>query len=395
MKWIIRIFSSLLAVVLATSCSSDSPKPTPEPDLASRTVLVYMVATNNLGTDGADADDLAEMKAAAATGALGDGRWLVYHAASDASDPRLVEITATGENVLKTYESGSSVTAARMSEVIDDARELAPASSYGMVFWSHASGWIQDGIEESLPDPSAAAAPLSFGSDFGKRMNITTLRSVLEGRGMDYLYFDACYMATVEVAYELRDVASYIVGSASELPRDGMPYDLNMAPLVRGFRDDLVQAATNTFDNYDKKSDPELRTCTMAVIATDALDDLAGATAAIYRLTPLPHPGKNVTNYRGTARQGYSLDFGEYVNALADASRIDPSLTDAFNNALARAVVYRAATDKLWNEWTIYSHSGLSTYVFNSARDYDLKGYDELAWARDVVSHHTTANTEE
>ena len=341
-----------------------------------------MVATNNLGTDGADTDDLAEMQKAADNGDLGSGRLLVYHAPADASAPRLIEITAKGQTVLNTYESGTSATAARMNLVLDDMKALAPAESYGLVLWSHATGWLQDGIVEE------AVQPRSFGSDFGKRMNITTLRSVLEGRGIEYVYVDACYMATVEVAYELRNVTTHIVASASELPRDGMPYDLNVKHLIGGTRDNLVKAATNTFDLYNSKEDPQLRTCTMAVIATDALDDLAAATAGIYRLTPLPHPGKDVTNYRGTARQGYSIDFGEYVNALSTASSLEPSLADSFNAALARTVVYAAATDKLWDMWPIHNHSGLSTYVFNNSTDYSIKGYDTLEWFEDVVSHH-------
>ncbi len=393
MKWNVRFFTGLICGLFAigiAGCGSDSPSPSPKPEKASRTVLVYMVATNNLGSDGADSDDIAEMTEAIAGGALGDGRWLVYHAAADASAPRLIELTANGNNVaetvLKTYEPGSSVTSARMGLVLDDMVDLAPAVSYGLVLWSHATGWLQDGIEDD------GATPLSFGSDFGKKMNVTTLASVLEGRDIDYVYFDACYMASAEVAYELRHAVSHIVASASELPRDGMPYQQNVAPLIGGTREDLIKAATNTFTLYDTKTIPENRTCTMAVIATDALDELAAATAEVYKLTPLPHPGQNVTNYRGTARQGYSIDLGEYVNALATASALDESLSDRFNTAISRAVVYKAATPMLWNEWEIYNHSGLSTFVFDDPDNFDIKGYSSLEWATDVAEFHRQRN---
>lgn len=390
MKWIVRFFTGLICGLLAlgiASCDSDSPDI--KKKKASRTVLVYMVATNNLGADGADSDDLDEMIAAAMAGAIGDGRWLVYHAPANASAPGLIEITADGKTELKSYEPGMSVTTARMSEVLDDMTEMAPAASYGLVLWSHATGWLQDGIEENTTEP------LSFGSDLGEKMNITSLRSVLEGRNIDYLYVDACFMASVEVAYELRHAVKHIVASASELPRDGMPYDLNVAPLISGTRDNLIKAATNTFNLYNSKPDAELRTCTMSVISTDALDDLAAATAEIYKLTPLPHPGRDVTNYRGTARQGYSIDFGEYVNALADESDIDSSLTDNFNAALHRVIVYEAATAKLWDIWPIYNHSGLSTFVFNSNDNYNIKGYDTLEWFSTVAQHHIHPDSEQ
>jgi len=350
-----------------------------------------MVATNNLGSSGYDSADIAEMQQAIQAGALTGGRWLVYRAPSDSSDPTLTEYTAQGSTILKTYDSDDlSVSSARMGDVLSDVKAFAPADSYGLVLWSHATGWVQDGIEDAADNAvqSALARPLSFGSDFGSKMNITTLASVLKGRGFDYVYFDACYMATVEVAYQLRDAVRYVVGSPSELPVCGMRYDLNMAGLIDGSEDALVQTAANTFRHYNSQQLAEDRTCTMAVIRTDALGELASATARIYDVTPLPHPGKNVTNYRGVARQGYSIDLGEYVNALAEVGDIDDALVTRFNNAVGKAVVYKAATDKLWNLYPIYSCSGMATYVFNDAKDFDVYGYSALDWARDVVAPH-------
>lgn len=372
---------------MVTSCHSDEPAPVSD---TSRTVLVYMVATNNLGSNGYDEADIAEMQTAIAAGALGKGRWIVYHAPSDKSAPMLTEYSADGIKLLKSYPEGVvSVSAEQLGAVIDDVKSFAPADNYGLVMWSHATGWTQDGIDE--PDRNAApqmATPLSFGSDFGKKMNVTTLADVLEGRGFEYVYFDACYMATVEVAYQLRHAVRYVVGSPSELPVNGMRYDLNMAALIDGSENALIQAARNTYNHYNSQQLAEDRTCTMAVIRTDALDELASATAAVYDLTPLPHPGENVTNYRARSRQGYAIDFGEYVNALAESENIDNGIQSRFNTAIGKAVVYKAATEKIWDLYPVYSTSGLATYVFNNADDFDVMGYDELAWAQDVVEPH-------
>jgi hypothetical protein len=57
------------------------------------------------------------------------------------------------------------------------------------------------------------------------------LRQVLEqvrertGRPIDVLGFDACLMNMIEVAYELRGLARYIVGSEETEPGDGWPYE--------------------------------------------------------------------------------------------------------------------------------------------------------------------------
>ena len=374
-----------MPAVLA-GCGSDEPDVPKEK--APRTVLTYIIATNNLGSSGFDSADLEEMKTAAATGALDSGcRWLVYHAPADASSPRLLELKPGGFVELATYESGSNATAARMHGVMRDMERLAPADSYGLVLWSHATGWLEDGLDE------AEWSPRSFGSDFGSKMNVTTLARVLAEHNFDYVYFDACYMATVEVAYELRKAVRYIVGSPSELPVEGMPYHENVPLLLDGSAESLVKAATNTFRYYNAKPLLDDRTCTMSVISTGALDDLATATRAIYGATPLPHPGNDVTNYRGTARQGYSIDFGEYVNAIASDAGLGGRLVSDFNSALRRSVLYCAATEYLWGRWPMYAPTGLATYVFNRPEDFDVRGYKALQWASDVVSEHVEHNT--
>lgn len=41
---------------------------------------------------------------------------------------------------------------------------------------------------------------------------------------MEYILFDDCYMSSIEVAYELKDVTKYLIGSTSEMMAYGMPY---------------------------------------------------------------------------------------------------------------------------------------------------------------------------
>lgn len=391
MKKILRnylcvIISALTATI--AGCSGDEPQPEPAPPQhVGRAVLVYMAADNSLGIDhqysdryvpAADSEDLKEMQAAVAAGHTADNRLLVYRAAADGSDA-LYEMTANGLVSLKKYtDAATPVSIARMSEVLDDFETLAPANKHALVLWSHGNGWDNNGYDD--PDDIRR----TWGEHQGKKMNITALRTALEGRDLEYIYFDCCYMATVEVAYELRHTTPRIVASASELPRAGMPYDKTVRYLMRG-ADGLTDAARTTFEHYNAMPDAVDRTCTISVINTAGLDRLAAATAAIYDHTPLPHPGLNVTNYRDNSRRGYSIDFGEYVAALAADASVS---TDDFELALSSSIIYAAATDRLWNDYVIYHHSGLATYVFNSAADFDSRGYPELQWATDVVTHH-------
>ena len=41
----------------------------------------------------------------------------------------------------------------------------------------------------------------------------------------DFIMFDACFMMSVEVAYEVRNYTDYYIGSPTENPGPGAPYD--------------------------------------------------------------------------------------------------------------------------------------------------------------------------
>jgi len=41
---------------------------------------------------------------------------------------------------------------------------------------------------------------------------------------MEYILFDNCYMSSIEVAYELRNVTNYLIASPTEIMAYGMPY---------------------------------------------------------------------------------------------------------------------------------------------------------------------------
>lgn len=375
-----------------SGCSSDGPDPDAgdgmDKEPVRRTVLVYIVSANTLY--GYDTKDLNEMLRGSAAGRLpSDARWLVYHAPYNKA-PRLIEFCDGDTATLRHYEPGGSVTVERMRRVLDDVAELAPAHSYGIVLWSHGSGWIVNGVKEDLPLDPYAPSTLSFGDDrttslSGERMNIASLRAAIKGRDIDYIYFDCCHMGGIEVAYELRDAVRWLVFGPAETPLDGMPYDKNMAYLADGSPDALVNAAMTTFDIYADTFDS-----TMTMVDTDGLDRLAAATAAIYDLTPLPHPAERVTNYYGSARHGNFLDFGEYVNALAESCGVDAS---EFNAALAQTVIYKEAPDYFFSaaynrSFPVYTASGLSTYVFENESGFTSNGYNTLQWARDVVSRH-------
>lgn len=377
---IFKLFFTIIPFLYFSSCSNDDPAPTPE---SPRAVLVYMVANNSLGNAQFDFDDLAEMAKAARQGDFGDARLIVYHHAYNAN-PVLKEITSNGEIILRSYDIlESSVSSARMNRVINDFFNEAPATRHGIILWSHGTGWIENGIVESTQNATSSTSDdsistLSFGDDGGKYMNVTALARTLSDKNFDYIYFDCCYMAGVEVAYELRNCAETIVGSVTELPAAGMPYDKTLKYLLLP-EADLISAANTTFSTYNAMTGMS-RTCTMSVIKTKYLEELADATRNIYAANNITAEDFRPQYFMTSAC--YLFDFGQYVNNLAAQM---PDLADNFNKALDNVIIYKASTPKLWDRLTITHHSGLSTYLPEFAKT-NRYNYDNLQWAKDVAS---------
>ena len=374
-KSAIQLFLLLAVAVVAVSCDGKGDDPNPDTKPTPRTVLVYMLANNSLGDSGFDYKDIKEMEAAVDD--LGRSRWIVYHEHNDGSI-ELKELRKSGWIVLKTYSNDvESTTSQRMSEVIRDTKAMAPAENYGIVLWSHASGWVVDGEEDRKPITSNEIMPLSFGDDRGGRMNIATLRRVLENEDFDYIYTDCCNMATIEVVYELRDVAQYFVGSALELPADGMPYDRNLK-LLAAEDVDIIGAARNTYDYYFERGRSG-DWCAISVVDLEEVEDLAMMTAAIYNTVP-NYDASYVPQRFDIRNPCRFYDFKHFVDYLT----LGTEMGDAWNRQLEKVVLYQASMPKFENLNILY-HCGLATNILTSSNPVTLYGYNETEWYKDVA----------
>lgn len=369
---------------MGASCGD--PGDEPEVKLPTRTIMVYMAAHNSLG-DGStggrwDNADIKEMYRALVDNPQLDEQLnvIIYHAASDGSRT-LKRLTARDSvTVIRDYgaDAPSSLLPSTMESVLADMRAAAPADSYGLVMWSHASGWIFD--------PSREPSSRSWGVEKGGEMSIPKLAEVLEKQNFDFIYFDCCYMGNIETLYELRDVAPVIVASATETPLAGMPYDVNLPLLARLPDADCTGAARSTFEYYNSKSNAIDRSIAIAVYDMSKIGPVADAVRSIMaenRAVP--------SSYR-PQRYGYGatytnlfFDLHGYMHALAGDNT---TLTDAFDSALDDFVTYHAETDMMWNALALTDCHGVSAYILpTEGYDYyaNRYSYTSLAWNRDVV----------
>lgn len=386
------IYLLIVLVAICTTSCREKEEPAIQSD---RTILIYMAANNSLGTgsNGCDAKDIREITAAAKAGAFGDNnRLMLFHAASDGSQI-LYEVLPSGVlDQVVTYSGNEySISSDFMVKVFSDARNHAPAADYGLILWSHAMGWTQNGQFDDGP----TVKPKTWGDDRGHTMNITTLARVLGAMHWSWVYFDCCYMGCVEVAYELSPVIDRMVASASELPIDGMPYDKNLRLLFLP-QPDLVGAARNTYNYYLNMTDEQrwemtqgnpgvLTDATIGVFDLTQMAPLADATRNIYRMSEivgvddfwnLPLDIVNVPKF---------YDMGVYVDGLIKANGLS-ALKDAWTTAYYDVVVYHASTPRLY-DIDMKRFTGMSTFIPSSAAQLTYRNYDSLSWYKDVACY--------
>lgn len=251
---------TLLFIFLNFGCKKD--KSHLEPNKAKRIVLVYMEANNNLKPEAMMSINGMESGVAAI-----DGMLLVFIKSED-NVSYLLKIKADSNpytiksDTIKIYNNSEPSSASLMSTVIKDVQLNYPSDSYGLVLWSHATAWA----------PPSVPRLKSFGYDRGVEMDIFDLKNAIPDN-LDFIIFDACSMASIEVLMELKDKAKYIIASPSETIADSYPYQLITRELFKDLGQ-LDRVAKCYFDYYNSKVGLK-RSATISLIKTSELGQLA------------------------------------------------------------------------------------------------------------------------
>ncbi len=371
----------LLPCLLAlAACGGDDPDPAPPvPPVTqpvSRTVLVYMVADNTLGDAALDVADIKEMTTAIGNGALNGGRLLIYWNCVQTEGgipPRIFEATAEGIIELMRYPDDTSVYSVdpeRVTQVMTDVKTLAPADDYGLIFWSHANGWLG---APATGDPSKYRA---FGDDRGYHITLPSLARALQGERFSFIYFDCCLMGNVETIYELRHLTPVIAAAPTELGVEGMPYDLTLGYFFLP-EPDVTGAARTTYEHYASTRSH----CQLAVYSTAHLDRLAAESRAVVQSAADPFPAdiNRLQRYVKPVEYNWSVDMRQYYTTLLGAPA-------SWSDALAATVVWAASTPQAIGSFYIDPdlYSGLGSFAPRSESDLTYRGYDTLQWYKDV-----------
>lgn len=195
------IVSFLIASLCSCNADDTGGKHVTQPDTANvvstaKTVLIYMAAQNSLGARrNQQADSLEIMQAY--KDIPGDSRILLF--IDDKYAPRIYRIDKTTPRpvMVKRWQNDEdSASPAFFEELLSFIKRFYPSDEYGMVLWSHATGWVPPSLALTRNAKRLHAKPLSFGiddgedfgSDNGSEMEIRDMAVVMKKAGFHARY---------------------------------------------------------------------------------------------------------------------------------------------------------------------------------------------------------------
>jgi hypothetical protein len=224
------------------------------------TWLVYMAGDNNL--QGAGGADLTEMKRVGSTADVN----VIVQFDTEANKTTRYRVE---KNKLKVVQQMPGVNCGDpkvLTSFLKWGIKTFPAKRYLVDVWNHGGGWENlpadynyDGLRSLKPTEAhrrlrlrralfkttvkaihkrpagARAIAIDCGShDYldNQELRKAVAAAMPGGRKFDILACDACLMNMLEVAYEMKDTATVMVGSEETEPGDGWPYTAVLKALV-------------------------------------------------------------------------------------------------------------------------------------------------------------------
>lgn len=337
-----------------------------------KTVLLYMVANNNLSYDAENSISRLQNGYIPAE----EGNLLVYkHCAG--MDPVLLHIKKGEEGTVVAdtayrFPPRVSATKSALTQALNVTQALFPADSYGLILWSHGTGWIPPLASSSSAaqeQRSGSCPERTFGLDGKVELEIRDLAQAIPYK-LSFMLMDACFMGGIETAYEVKDSVDYYIGSPAEILTESFPYHKIMQHIFKS-TPDYAAVCKEYYDYYNAKSGAE-RSATVALMDCSKLAEVAEVAKRVF-----DQYGERIASldlsllqpyFRGSSSK-YFYDLKDLIDAIADAS-----LSAEFAAALERAVPYKAATP-YFIELPIRSFCGVSTYVPGNPADTKLADY--------------------
>lgn len=311
----------------------------------------------------------------------------------------------TGNELLavKTYDKNlNSATVDFLATVLSDvdARPEVDAIT-DIILSSHGSSWtpkigVSSPLSTETPPANRrgrSASEFSFGQDYVKSdetMNIDEMAELFKLYSFDAIIFDACNMCSIEVLYQFRDCAKYIVSSPAEVLSAGMNYTDITKYFTRKITLEAAKSiAEESFKMYDAQTEPFSKSATFTVTDCSKLEDLAVVIKDL--TTRYGSPGNNIAAtpsnmIRYDGWNGVGKDYKQYLYNLIDLVGV-PADKIPLDEKWTLAFPYYFHTEKLFKGWDMTGSSGVAGYVYRETNIDPLFNpfYKTLDWGKLIM----------
>jgi len=312
-----------------------------------------------------------------------------------------------GEHVvdtIKTLPEGSLlVDKDVMKETLSFIKDNYPAKSYGMVYSSHATGYLPEYYYTSVKSASRSSmeklsniyvpidqdpnlpAVKSIGQEVHRNDSGSLISHEMELQDfadalpmhLEYLLFDACLMGGVEVAYELKDKADVIGFSPAEVLADGFDYTSLASLLLENEKPDPKSICSEYFERYNARSGAS-RSATITLVDCSKLDNLAQACNVLFEKYRNQIDAVSPSRVQGYFRNNRHW-FYDMEDILLKSGATKDDMKD-FYSAMEQAILYKNATPSFMGDFDIKVYSGLSMFLPNNGNYYLKDYYKSLKW---------------
>lgn len=352
-----------------------------------RTILVYIAGDGNPGSNNLSRE-VAETQAALMKGWSANIKGsLVIFADRNDSPPVLIKISTyknrTVADTLRRYTIDNSASPELFKQVIADTQRLVPGESYGLVLFSHASGWLPAGAFSNLAQWGVNSEEVqqvvsrSIFEDRGREMEFADFAASIPDGMFDFIASEMCFMSSVETVYALRNKTAYLLASAPEVLSPGFRdiYETSLGLLYEPNPD--LEGFGQAFYDYFNGLQGAYQSAAISLVKTSEIEALASLTSEI-------NPQLNqeeidqVQYYDRNGKPHVFFDYGEYMKAAAT-----PQQNERLEELLSKTVIFKLNTPKLLNI-NIVKHSGLSVYIPQESLPRLNEAYKKTEWWKAV-----------
>ncbi len=367
-------FVVFAAMVLLGSCCEEVPVVRNK-----RTALLYLVNRNNLQAE-LSVNKRQALEYMNGVNCEEQQLYLFEYSATDGYVLyRAVKNKSGKAQYIKVKEYGTdlqAVDSVRVHEVLTDVADLTPGSERTLFFGGHGFSWWNMDFLYKAPPLKAFGGEETTGRT--KSIDIDCLARAIPAKAYSTIWFDACYMGGIEVAYELSDRCDKLVAYPTEVYGDGVPYNI-VLPYILGENADLKRACEEFFEYYKKSNDA----ATVALLDMSKIREVARVSRQILKGTALRPSVYAIQNYSRIYSPFY--DMGQY---MVETTKLASMTTDEteFRRAMGEFILFSKLSALDFNGRPIQTDQcmGISMHHFRSLSTAADQYYRRLRWYQDV-----------